>query len=49
MEQVNERLDRLISQIREIQRPYMKGEKPVDVLLVRFLPVSFLLSLVLFL
>ncbi|KAL2166387.1 hypothetical protein VTG60DRAFT_2816 [Thermothelomyces hinnuleus] len=34
MQQVSERLDRLISQIREIQRPYMNGEKPTDVLLV---------------
>lgn len=42
MKQVTERLDRLISQIREIQSPYMKGEKPVDVLLVRLF-VSFLL------
>ena len=41
MDQIAERLDRLISQIRDIQRPYMKGEKPVDVLLVRFLTVSF--------
>ncbi|KAK7428834.1 hypothetical protein QQZ08_004604 [Neonectria magnoliae] len=32
--QVSERLDRLILQIREIQGPYMNGEKPVDVLLV---------------
>ncbi|KAK7403720.1 hypothetical protein QQX98_010523 [Neonectria punicea] len=31
--QVSERLDRLISQIREIQGPCMNGEKPVDVLL----------------
>jgi hypothetical protein len=29
-----------MSQIREIQRPYMNGEKPVDVLLVRSLPLS---------
>ncbi|KAK5633443.1 hypothetical protein RRF57_009157 [Xylaria bambusicola] len=33
-QQVTERLDRLISQIRDIQKPYMNGEKPVDVLLV---------------
>lgn len=33
-QQVTERLDRLISQIKEIQRPYMNGEKPVDVLFV---------------
>ncbi|KAF2415859.1 putative phosphoglycerate mutase [Tothia fuscella] len=32
--QITERLDRLISQIKEIQQPYMHGEKPVDVLLV---------------
>ena len=35
MQQVTERLDRLISQIREIQKPHMRGEKPVDILLVR--------------
>ncbi|KAL2194969.1 putative phosphoglycerate mutase [Corynascus similis CBS 632.67] len=34
MQQVTERLDRLISQIRLIQKPYMNGEKPADVLLV---------------
>lgn len=34
--QVVERLDRLIAQIREIQAPYMHGEKPLDVVLVRF-------------
>ncbi|KFG84312.1 putative phosphoglycerate mutase [Metarhizium anisopliae] len=34
MQQVTERLDELISRIREIQRPYMNGEKPVDVVLV---------------
>jgi hypothetical protein len=34
---VTERLDKLISQIREIQRPYMRGERPADVLLVRAL------------
>ncbi|KAI1358917.1 putative phosphoglycerate mutase [Xylaria arbuscula] len=33
-QQVTERLDRLILQIRDIQKPYMNGEKPVDVLLV---------------
>lgn len=38
MQQVSDRLDRLILQIREIQRPYMKGGKPADVLLVRSLP-----------
>ncbi|KAH8591855.1 putative phosphoglycerate mutase [Bisporella sp. PMI_857] len=32
--QITERLDRLISQIKEIQQPYMHGEKPADVLLV---------------
>ncbi|RMZ73590.1 phosphoglycerate mutase [Pyrenophora seminiperda CCB06] len=31
---VSERLDRLISNIKEIQRPYMRGEKPANVLLV---------------
>ncbi|KAL5436034.1 hypothetical protein PMIN06_010955 [Paraphaeosphaeria minitans] len=30
-QQVTERLDGLISQIKEIQKPYMHGEKPVDV------------------
>lgn len=33
-QQVAERLDRLIAQIREIQAPYMHGEKPADVVLV---------------
>ncbi|KAJ5776447.1 phosphoglycerate mutase [Penicillium nucicola] len=33
-EQVTERLDRLIGQISNIQRPYMNGEKPADVVLV---------------
>ncbi|KAK2031759.1 putative phosphoglycerate mutase [Colletotrichum zoysiae] len=33
-DEVTKRLDRIIVQIREIQRPYMNGEKPVDVLLV---------------
>ncbi|KAF2125638.1 putative phosphoglycerate mutase [Dothidotthia symphoricarpi CBS 119687] len=33
-QQVTGRLDRLISQIKEIQKPYMRGEKPADVLLV---------------
>ncbi len=37
-QQVTKRLDRLIAQIREIQAPYMNGEKPADVVLVR--PVS---------
>ena len=32
--EVAERLDRLIAQIREIQAPYMNGEKPVEVVLV---------------
>ncbi|TAQ84470.1 hypothetical protein B7494_g7215 [Chlorociboria aeruginascens] len=32
--EITERLDRLISQIRVIQQPYMHGEKPADVLLV---------------
>lgn len=40
-QQVTERLDRLISQIKEIQRPYMNGEKPVDVLFVRFVSLLF--------
>ncbi len=35
MEQVTERLDRLISQIKDIQKPHMRGEKPVDIVLVR--------------
>ncbi|KAL2281227.1 hypothetical protein FJTKL_11674 [Diaporthe vaccinii] len=34
MQQVRQRLDRLISRIRDIQKPSMKGEKPADVLLV---------------
>ncbi|MCJ1349274.1 hypothetical protein MMC31_007510 [Peltigera leucophlebia] len=34
VQQVAERLDRLIAQIREIQAPFMNGEKPVDVVLV---------------
>lgn len=33
-DQVTERLDGLIAQIREIQAPYMNGEKPVDVVVV---------------
>lgn len=37
MEQITERLDRLVSQIKEIQKPNMRGEKPSDVLLVCFL------------
>ncbi|KAL2851116.1 histidine phosphatase superfamily [Aspergillus pseudoustus] len=32
--QVTERLDRLISQIKDIQRPYMNGEASADVLIV---------------
>ncbi|CAG8954640.1 hypothetical protein HYFRA_00004560 [Hymenoscyphus fraxineus] len=32
--QVEERLDRLITKIRDIQRPYMNGERPADILLV---------------
>ncbi|KAF7590194.1 hypothetical protein BBP40_003169 [Aspergillus hancockii] len=31
---VEERLDRLVGRIREIQGPYMDGSKPVDVILV---------------
>ncbi len=34
MQQINERLDRLILQIREIHRPRMNGGTPSDVLLV---------------
>lgn len=34
VQQATERLDSLISQIKDLQRPYMRGEKPVDVLLV---------------
>ncbi|KAK6857542.1 hypothetical protein PG995_006369 [Apiospora arundinis] len=34
MQQVTLRLDRLISEIREIQRPYINGEQPADVLIV---------------
>lgn len=33
-QQVAERLDRLIAQIREIQAPCMNGKKTVEVLLV---------------
>ncbi|ORY10335.1 putative phosphoglycerate mutase [Clohesyomyces aquaticus] len=33
-QQIAERLDRVISEIRNIQRPYMNGEKPADVVLV---------------
>ncbi|KAM5363524.1 hypothetical protein ACJZ2D_011967 [Fusarium nematophilum] len=38
MEQVAERLDGLILEIRKIQKPYMNGEKPADVVLVRLSP-----------
>lgn len=38
MQKVSERLDRLISQIRDIQRPCMSGEGPADVLLVSSSP-----------
>jgi hypothetical protein len=38
MQQVTERLDGLITQIREIQRPCMDGGKPANVLLVCSLP-----------
>lgn len=34
MLQATERLDRLVSEIRSIQRPNMNGENPADVLLV---------------
>lgn len=34
VQHVAERLDRLLAQIREIQAPYMNGEKPVEVVLV---------------
>ena len=40
---VSDRLDRLIAEIHEIQRPYMHGEKPVDVVVVscaRYLPLQ---------
>ncbi|KAL8891262.1 MAG: hypothetical protein Q9215_001675 [Flavoplaca cf. flavocitrina] len=33
-DQVTERLDRLIAQIRKMQAPYMNGEKPADVVVV---------------
>ena len=33
-EQVSERLDMLISKIRDLQSPYMHGEKPANVVLV---------------
>lgn len=42
MQQVSERLDKLVSKIREIQRPHMNGSQPADVLLVG---LSFLLPL----
>lgn len=31
-------MDRLIAEVRELQRPYMRGEGPGDVVLVRYLP-----------
>lgn len=34
-QEVTERLDRVIGMIRNTQRPYMHGEKPVDIVLVR--------------
>lgn len=34
-QQVTERVDELISQINGVQKPYMGGEKPADVLVVR--------------
>jgi sedoheptulose-bisphosphatase len=34
-QQVTDRLDGLIRKIHDIQRPYMHGEKPADILLVR--------------
>ena len=34
-QQVTERLDRLIKEIREIQKPHMDGSKAVDVVVVR--------------
>ena len=37
MQQVSKRLDRLISQIREIQRPRMNGRGAADMLLIRYL------------
>ena len=37
MQQVSDRLDKLISQIREIQRPHMNGGEAGNVLLVRSL------------
>ncbi|EXJ54891.1 uncharacterized protein A1O5_12957 [Cladophialophora psammophila CBS 110553] len=37
-QQVAERLDRLIAQIKEVQAPHMNGEKPVDVVLVGLHP-----------
>lgn len=36
-EEVKERLDALIKEIQEVQGPWMRGEKAVDVLLVSFL------------
>jgi len=35
-EQVTARLDKLVAQTKDIQRPYMTGERAADVLLVRF-------------
>lgn len=43
--QITERLDRLILQIKEIQQPYMHGEEPADILLVRFCPYYLAYSL----
>jgi hypothetical protein len=40
MQQVTERLDKLILQIKKIQEPYMLEEKPVDIVLVRFSSLS---------
>ncbi|GAM82993.1 hypothetical protein ANO11243_009790 [Dothideomycetidae sp. 11243] len=34
VQQVTDRLDKLISQIKEIQRPHMRGPEPCDILLV---------------
>ena len=36
VQQVTDRLDKLILQIKDIQKPYMHGMKPADIVLVRF-------------
>lgn len=45
-EQVAERLDRLVEQIKDTQRPFMRGEKPADVLIVSVNPPPLSLSFI---